>query len=79
MSGSAATRSVEYTLVELHCNLRHMRNVKDDLRSAVTLLEEQQRAGHNGRRNAAQLVLEGELASVEEVCRKLWETLSQPV
>lgn len=73
-----AVRPLAYTLVELHANLRHMRHVKADLQAALLLLEEQQRVGHNGHRNAAQLVLDAELAVVEEICRKLWETIAPP-
>lgn len=70
------TTPIAFTLVEKHANLRHMRNVKEDLKSALMLLGEQQRVGHNGHRNAAQLVLDGELSVVEEICRKLWESIA---
>jgi len=73
-----ATRPVNLTLVELHAALRHLRNVKKDLQDAIHLLQEQQRVGHDGHRNAASLVLDGELAVVEEVCRKLWESVAAP-
>lgn len=73
---SPAMRPVMFSLVEEHCNLRHMRNVKSDLQAALLLLQEQQRVGHNGHRNAAQLVLDAELFVVEEICRKLWESIA---
>lgn len=58
--------------------LRHMRNVKAEIQGALTLLQEQQRVGHNGHRNSAQLVLDGELSVVEEICRKAWESITAP-
>lgn len=73
-----AGHPVQFTLIELHANLRHMRHVKADLHAATLLLQEQQRVGHNGHRNAAQLVLDAELSIVEEICRKLWEAIAPP-
>ena len=78
-SVQAVTCPVNLTLVERHCALRHMRNVKADLQSAITLLQEQQRAGHDQHRNSAMVVLDGELHVVEEVCKKLWESVAAPL
>lgn len=72
------TSPVNLTLVERHCTLRHMRNVKADLQAAIALLQEQQRVGHDQHRNSAMVVLDGELHVVEEVCKKLWESVAAP-
>jgi hypothetical protein len=78
MSVQPVTSPVNLTLVERHCALRHMRNVKADLQTAIQHLQEQQRMGHNGHRNSAMVVLDGELHIVEEVCKKLWESVAGP-
>lgn len=67
-----ATHSVDLTHVEAFTNLRYMRNVRNQLRTALRELQERIRAEHDGAHNAAALVLDAELAIVEELVRKLW-------
>lgn len=67
-----ATQTVTLTQVETITALRHLRHVRDQLRTALRELQERMRVGHDGAHNAAAMVLDTELAIVDEVVRKLW-------
>lgn len=70
---------VSFTLIEILCNLRYMRKVRDDLKKDLRELQERVRAGHDGHHDSAALALDAEIAIVEEVIRKLWESYNATV
>lgn len=67
-----ATRPVDFTHVESFTALRHLRTVRDQLRAALRELQERVRLGHDGAHDAAVMILDAELAIIDEVVRKLW-------